>query len=52
MSIVTFTPVRVEPEILARHLDHLAKAASDEDVEHWFYDDNDDPECNTETMRF
>ncbi len=43
MSIVTFTPVRVEPEILQRHLDHLTAAATDHEVEHWFYDDNDDP---------
>ena len=42
MSIVTFTPARVEPEILVRHLDHLV-AGSDQHVEHWFYDDNDDP---------
>ena len=43
MSIVTFTPVRVEPEILQRHLDHLTLASTKHQVEHWFYDDNDDP---------
>ena len=46
MSIVTFTPVRVEPEVLTRHLDHLV-AGSGQHVEHWFYDDNDDPRSST-----
>lgn len=43
MSIVTFTPVRVEPEILERHLAHLFAAQGDQKLEHWFYDDNSDP---------
>ena len=43
MSIVTFTPVRVEPEILKRHLEHLVAGTTAHRVEHWFYDDNEDP---------
>jgi hypothetical protein len=46
MSIVTFTPVRVEPEILERHLDHLELVSTEHRVEHWFYDDNDDPQSS------
>lgn len=40
MNVISFTPVRVEPQILRMHLQTLERQAFKES---WFYDDNTDP---------
>jgi hypothetical protein len=41
-GVVSFTPVRVDPETLAAHMEGMGWQG----IESWFYDDNTDPESS------